>query len=42
MVSPGPLPSAQKVSEDKSGDGTGNYLDQTAETIRRNRLALSV
>jgi hypothetical protein len=36
------MPSAEKVNDDKSGDGTGNYLDQTGQTIRPNRHALSV
>jgi hypothetical protein len=41
-IDSGPCNSAQKVNDDKSGDGTGNYLDQTGQTIRPNRHALSV
>jgi hypothetical protein len=41
-IDAGPLPLAQKVNDGKSGDGTGNYLDQTAQTIRPNRHALAV
>jgi hypothetical protein len=36
------MPSAKKVNDDKTGDGTGNYLDQTAQAIRLNRHAFSV